>query len=119
MLGKIHRFHGLRSLSYTYKRGQVVRGALLSLKYVQNNRQSTYRVAVVVSRKVHKSAVVRNRIRRRIYEAVRLHADQLAGPYDLIFTVFSPQLAEMPAPELKDLVHTQLKRANLLSKSKP
>lgn len=112
MLSRTHRFHGYGSLRYVYKNGKVVRGQYCSLKYISNPRRSTYRVAVVVSKKVHKSAVVRNRIRRRIYELVREHvaAEQ---SYDLVVTVFSEQLATLPAPQLQDAILTQLRAAHL------
>lgn len=115
MLSRPHRFHGYGSLRYVYRNGNVVRGALCSLKYVDNNRNTRYRVAVVVSKKVHKSAVVRNRIRRRIYEIVRTSVvpDQQK---DLVFTVYSDQLASMPAEQLKDTIDTQLKTARITLK---
>lgn len=122
MLSRAHRFHGYTALNYVYRRGQVVRGPLLSLKYVLNSRRRTYRVAVVVSRKVNKSAVGRNRIRRRIYEAVRSYSDRLTEPYDLVFTVFSDQLAEIDYTRLRKLVFGQLKKSGVLSppdRSKP
>jgi ribonuclease P protein component len=115
MLDKFHRFHGLNALSFAYKRGQVLRGGMLSLKYVRNDRRSTYRVAVVVSKKVDKSAVVRNRIRRRIFEIVRLEVSNSTGPYDLVFTAYNPQLAELPTEQLRKLIHDQLKKAAVLS----
>ena len=65
MLGKLHRFHGYNALNLAHKQGQVVRGPAMSLKYMLNTRRQIYRVAVVVSKKVSKSAVTRNRIRRR------------------------------------------------------
>lgn len=115
MINSTHRFHGHGSLRYAYQRGETVRHALLALKYVKNSRRDTYRVAVVVSKKVHKSAVVRNRIRRRIYEAVRLLESQINEPYDLVITVFHEQLAALPSAELQSLVRAQLKRAHILA----
>jgi ribonuclease P protein component len=115
MLASLHRFHGLNSLSFAYRQGQTVRGAQLSLKYALNRRRQTYRVAVVVSRKVDKSAVVRNRIRRRVYEVVRLNATGMDAPYDLIFTAFSSQLVELEPSKLEQLVVEQLQRAGALT----
>jgi ribonuclease P protein component len=115
MLSRPHRFHGYGSLRYVYRVGQTVRGAQCSLKYAQNDRRKSYRVAVVVSKKVHKSAVVRNRIRRRIYEVVRQNIvpDQ---PYDLVFTVFSDQVAEIPSDKLTQALLSQVRAAGLKTK---
>lgn len=87
---------------------------MLSLKFVPNARRTTYRLAVVVSKKVNKSAVTRNRIRRRLYEAVRRHEARIQAPYDMVLTVFSEQLASLPAEELEQLVIDQLKKANII-----
>lgn len=114
MLTKAHRFHGHNSLNYVYRHGQTVRGPLTSLKYAPNNRRQTYRVAIVVSKKVHKSAVVRNRIRRRIYEQIRLISDEIKQPYDIVFTVFHDNIAELPIDELAKLLHAQLHQAGVL-----
>jgi ribonuclease P protein component len=115
MLSRLYRFHGLGSLNYAYKQGQTVRGQLLGLKYVPNSRRKTYRVAVVVSRKVSKSAVVRNRIRRRVYEAFQDYQAQVNGPYDLVFTAFNEQLATVEFEEVKRQVGSLLQKANVLN----
>lgn len=114
MIASKHRFHGHGSLRYVYQRGQTVRGPMLSLKFVPNARRTAYRLAVVVSKKVNKSAVTRNRIRRRLYEAVRRHEARIQAPYDMVLTVFSEQLASLPAEELEQLVIDQLKKANII-----
>lgn len=89
-----------------------MRGPLCSLKHIRNERRQDWRLAVVVSKKVHKSAVKRNRIRRRLYEAVRLQLSD-APAYDLVLTVFHEQVAEMPADELTTMVRAQLKQAGI------
>jgi ribonuclease P protein component len=114
MIGKTHRFHGHNSLNYVYRNGETVRGPLTALKYAVNKRRESYRVAVVVSKKVHKSAVVRNRIRRRLYEQVRLISGQIQEPYDIVFTVFHDTVAELPSEELATLVRAQLHQAKIV-----
>ncbi len=115
MISRTHRFHGHNSLRYVYQHGKVVRGSHLSIKHIINERRKTYRCAVVVSRKVHKSAVVRNRIRRRIYEIVRRHEGQIEQSHDIVITVFSEQIAAMPAAELERMVRTLLRRAKIIT----
>ncbi|CAN5426473.1 hypothetical protein BH09PAT4_BH09PAT4_03180 [soil metagenome] len=113
MITRLHRFHGLGSLSFVYKKGSTVRGPLLALRFVPNSRQSEYRVAVVVSRKVHKSAVVRNRIRRRLFAVIREELPNDLGPFDLVFTVFSDRVAEVKSDELRQAVVSLLQKAGL------
>lgn len=114
MINTVHRFHGRASLRFVYQRGQMVRGELVSLRYIRNDRRPSYRAAVVVSRKVSKSAVVRNRIRRRIYEIVRNQADRFTGPYDLVFSVYGDGVAKLPHATLQKQVVAQLERAGVV-----
>ena len=116
MIDKQHRFQGYGSLRFVYQRGQTVRGPLCSLKYVINRRRSTFRVAVVVSRKVSKLAVVRNRIRRRMYEVIREEAKSITQPFDLVFMVYSDQLAELPIDQLRMAIREKLEKANVFAK---
>lgn len=111
MISVKHRFHGHNSLRAVYSRGRTVRGSFITLKYLERGEGRPYRAAVVVSRKVHKSAVVRNRIRRRIYEIIRQADGQLTGARDLVFTVFSDRVAEMPAASLSATLEQLLKKA--------
>lgn len=114
MLTRKHRFHGHNSLRYVYQNGKTVRGPLCAMKFVRNDRRKDYRLAVVVSKKVHKSAVVRNRIRRRVYEAFRLESPKIVEPYDIVVTVFNEQLANISGEEVKKLVHAQLRQAKII-----
>jgi ribonuclease P protein component len=110
MIARTHRFHGYGSLNSVYRSGQTVRGSLLSVRYASRDPRRPYRVAVVVSRKVSKSAVTRNRIRRRVYEAVRRRGEAIAPGTDLIFTVFSDQLATQEPLKLETTLADLLKK---------
>jgi ribonuclease P protein component len=117
MISKAHRFHGFTSLRAVYSRGQTVRGSALALKYMPNPRRGSYRAAVVVSRKTHKSAVVRNRIRRRIYEIIRSYEPDVTGPFDIVITVYSDQVAEVPSQSLESMVQDLFKKAGILRRA--
>jgi ribonuclease P protein component len=110
MIARAHRFHGYGSLRFVYSRGQVVRGSLCMFKYASNPKRKTWRVAVVVSRKVHKSAVVRNRIRRRVYDIVRHAVSADLPATDIVCVVHSADIATMPADELQKTLVAQLEK---------
>ena len=116
MISQSHRFHGHGSLRYVYQQGKIVRGPLISTKYIENTRRTKYRLAVVVSKKVSKSAVSRNRIRRRLYEAVRTTEKLISSPYDMVMTVFHDKLADIPSDELQRMVRAQLRQAKIINK---
>ena len=110
MLGRRHRFHGYGAVRRLYDHSTVVRGPLLQLRYRNNNAERPYRVAVVVSRKVHKSAVVRNRIRRRIYELIRINDQTVPAGCDIVVSVYSDAVAELPAAKLQQSVIDMLQK---------
>lgn len=114
MINRKHRFHGHGSLRFVYQKGKTIRGQYGAVKYIANPRRKDYRMAVVVSRKVHKSAVVRNRIRRRIYEIVRREEPRIQGAYDMVFTVFSDQCAYISAEDLRQRVVGKLEEAGIV-----
>lgn len=101
MISADHRFHGRNSLNYVYRQGLTLRSKYFSAKFAVNSRRDTYRAAVVVSKKVSKSAPLRNRIRRRLYELVRTEAAPDLGNIDIVITVFDEKIADVSAQELK------------------
>lgn len=113
MLTIHHRFHGHGSLRYLYKNGQAVRSHLVTVKYIDNPRRKHSRFSVVVSKKVHKSAVGRNRIRRRVYEVVRLELPKMKSAHDVAIMVFSAELISLPYDELYTTLTQLFEQANL------
>ena len=54
----------------------------------------------MVSKKVAKTAVARNRIRRRVYEALRQNMEFIPLRRDYIFVVYSADFLNMSYPEV-------------------
>lgn len=115
MIAKEHRFAGQAGLRYVYRQGQTVRGPLFSIRSVLNPRRKTYRAAVVISRKVHKSAVARNSMRRRLFENIRNLEAGISQPHDIVLTVFSDSLLDEPPKSLARQVEKQLMAAGVLA----
>lgn len=112
MIGRQHRFHGYNSVLPVYKGAQVARGEGCSLHYRLNQRRKDWRLAVVVSKKVSKSAVVRNRIRRRVYTIVQ-QSVQIDQPFDLLVTAYDEELATIQHEELKKRVTGLFRKAHI------
>lgn len=110
MLSKKYRFHSRGGVKYTYRHGKTIRTPKISLVFNDNSRGFT-RTAVVVSKKVEKTAVSRNRIRRRIYEAVRLELPKYHKARDYVFVVYSKDLLNMSFKELCELIDSLFKRS--------
>lgn len=84
---------------------------MLNLKHVRRGSNRPYRLAVVVSRKVSKSAVKRNRLRRRLYEAVRTSRVAVPPGTDLVLTVFDERLDEQAPAKLQATIDALLAQA--------
>ena len=103
MLNKKYRFHSRGGVKYVYQKGKTIRKPGISLVFCDNTRGFT-RVAVVVSKKVEKTAVKRNQIRRRVYEALRKNFDLIPEKRDYIFVVYDKKLRLAAYPELEKLL---------------
>lgn len=101
MIPFCNRFHGHGSLRYVYQNGQTVRSHLMTIKVISNPHRKSSRLAVIISKKVLKSAVGRNRIRRRIYEYIRPQLLELNKIYDIAIIVSSNDMLYI---EQKDLI---------------
>ena len=100
MLNQKYRFHSRGGVKYTYKQGKTIRQPKLSLIY-NSNKLGGERFAVVVSKKVFKHAVDRNRIRRRLYEAIRLNFAAFPPKTDYIIVIYSRDFKKMPFTDIE------------------
>ncbi len=111
MLSQKYRFHSRGGVNYVYQKGKSIRASNISLVYTPNKR-GFRRFAVVVSKKVLKSAVGRNRIRRRVYEALRHELPLQYPPTDYIFIINNRTVITMPFTDLRRAVHDLIERAH-------
>ncbi len=110
MLAQRYRFHSRGGVHYVYRVGKSIRTPIVSLIYAPNLRKKQ-RFGVVVSKKVLKSAVGRNRIRRRIYEALRHELPTYTAEKDCLFVVYSKSILKMPFRDLRRLIRDLLDRS--------
>lgn len=113
MLAFQYRFHGHGSLRYVYSHGQAERSRLFTVKVTKNPHRKRSRFAIVVSKKVHKSAVGRNRIRRRLYELVRHELSHITAIHDVAIIVSSSEVITIPHDELRQQLTLLFEQAGL------
>lgn len=115
MISGKHRFHGRNALNAVYRHGRSVRVEHMALR-VTPSKRADYRLAVVVSKKVSKSAVVRNRIRRRLYEIIRLLKDEqrIDWPFDMVLVVYDDRAAKVSSEELREEVVRLLSKTHII-----
>lgn len=112
MLAKKYRFHSRGGVRFTYQKGKTIRTPKMSLVHNENSR-GHQRFAVVISKKVIKSAVGRNRVRRRVYEAIRMNLPYFKDAKDCIFVIYSREIHDMDFDQLIKLIRDLLDQSKL------
>jgi len=115
MLSHLYRFHGHGSLRYLYRHSTFTRDDSFQLRYIQNPNRVHPRFAVVVSKKIYKSAVKRNSLRRRIYEILRLELPQITKSQDIVITVTDKEVLHMSYQDLQTRIKSLLAKEHLIS----
>lgn len=95
-------------IDYLMNKGGSLSSNLFIIKYVENNKNFS-RFCVIISKKISTEAVTRNRLRRQIYESIRIstlsenkehHLDLILIPKKLIlaksFAEIKADIASLP-----------------------
>lgn len=104
-----------KSERYSFKKGlpsQVLSDPLFTLRYQPNESFST-KCAVVVSKKVSMKAVLRNKIKRLILEAIKAELGVRKLSYDLVFFA-KKNIVGYKYEDIRMRVHDVFKKTNLL-----
>lgn len=113
MLPRHFRLSESRTVEAVWKRGHTCSHDALRFRFFQTTRASP-RIAVVVSLKVSKRAVVRNRLKRQIHAILAPLMPRLSYPVDGILAA-QPGLERRTFQELSTIILVLLKRARLLA----
>lgn len=109
MLLKQNRLTKKKDFENVFKKGDGVKSRFLFLKFIPTKYDYT-RFAFVVSQKVSKKAVQRNKIRRYLREKVRTQMDKIKKGFDCVLVVFPGFKIKGAEDELRFL----FKKAKLL-----
>lgn len=105
---RCHRLVRASDFARVRQRGRSWAHPLLVLTVGRNESGAT-RFGFVVGRRIGR-AVVRNRVKRRLREAVRRHLDEVPAGWDLVL-VARPPIAEAQFHEIEGAVAQMLRRA--------
>jgi ribonuclease P protein component, eubacterial len=114
MLPKINRIKKEKDFGEVFRNSRSFKNALFIFK-VKENSIGVNRFGFVVSNKVSKKAVVRNKIKRRLSEAVKIRMGNIKIGRDLVFIAL-PVIGKKEFSEIKEAVDSALISANLLNK---
>lgn len=107
MLAKQTRLTKKRDFERIYRKGKTVKNDFLILKTAPNNL-TINRFAFVVSQKISKKAIVRNKIKRRLRELTRLNADKMGVGCDFIFITL-PGIEKKDFRQIKEIFENLIK----------
>jgi ribonuclease P protein component len=111
MLKKTNRITKDKEFDRAFKTGQSFYTKLFGIKAV-NNDLPAVRLGVLVSTKVSKKAVIRNKLKRQIREIIQKELPNLKVGKDLVIIVFS-QILDKNFLEIKEMITEGLKRLKL------
>ncbi len=87
MLPKNNRLIKDKDYKKVYRIGRSFKSQFFNFKFVPNNTEFT-RIGFIVSKKVASLVTSRNKIKRRIREAVRLILPQIKPGFDIVIIAF-------------------------------
>jgi len=96
-------------------RGTMYQSPLFGMLVLEKDKKDLTRFGLIVSKKIDKRAVVRNRIRRVVLESVRLSLDKIKNGYLVVFLT-KKKLIDLGMREVKREVCLGLKKAGLLNR---
>ena len=111
MLKKPNRLTKTKDIDHVFKTGKSFFSKNIGIK-TTDNKLGLNRITVVVSSKVSKKAVVRNKIKRRIRHIIRLELAKLITGKDIIFLTL-PNIVNEDYVAIKDELHAGLKKLKL------
>lgn len=99
-----------KEFRYTYRAGKTCGGRLLSLVYAKNHGLPP-KIGFSVSKKIGNS-VARNRVKRRMREAVTPLIPAIRGGVNLIF-IARDAIVDAPFLDIREAMRAQIERADL------
>lgn len=108
MLQKNHRLHKEEDIKRVLRKGRSFKTPLFTV-YSALNAEATSRVGVIVSNKISKKAVVRNKIKRRLRNALKGNKEHFKRNVDVL-VVAKNAAAEAEYKDMKQTLSFALKK---------
>ena len=114
MLKKELRIRKQKDFENIYSKGVYYSEGFLAVKFIENKKLFS-RFGFIVSKKISKKAVERNRIKRILRESIRLSKNQIKEGYDIIF-ITRNGIESRAYREISNTVEKLLMKSGLLKK---
>ena len=112
MFPKINRIKKKKDFEIIFKNSRSFKNNLFIFKIAKNSL-GLNRFGFIVSLKVSKKATVRNKIRRRLSEAIKAQTNKIKTGTDLV-VIALPEIGKKEFAEIKEAVGTSLAKSGLV-----
>ncbi|MFH1822796.1 MAG: ribonuclease P protein component [Patescibacteria group bacterium] len=111
MLKKINRLKNDKDFTRVFKTGHSCYDRTLSLRMSTNNLGYS-RFGIVVSNKVSKKAIVRNKIKRQIRAVIGSQLTKIKNGYDVVI-ITQPAILDNGSRETEKIIFCHFKKLNM------
>lgn len=111
MLPKAQRLTRNKEFDFVFKGGKSHYSDFFGLK-IKKNQLHLNRFGFIVSIKVSKKAVLRNRLKRQVRSVIREENKTLKQGFDCVF-IFFPLILDKKFNEIRELIKTSFKKLNM------
>ena len=112
MLARKNRITGKSNFEKIKNEGVLYQGKAFGLAVLKREESNLPRFAFVISTKISKKAVERNRAKRRLGEAVRKNLDKTKNGFDVLFLA-KKEILKSSAAEIADEITRLFKEADI------
>jgi ribonuclease P protein component len=113
MLAKKFKLTGAKDYAKVQSDGKVFQSDNFGIAYLDRKDKDTSRFGFIISTKIAKDAVDRNRCKRAMSEAVRIDSVNLVEGYDVVFLA-KTSISNASTTEIMKEVSSSLRKAGLM-----
>lgn len=113
MVSKEYRLSGKKNFEKVFQEGKIIQAETFGLAYLNRGDGEVSRFGFIVSTKVSKLAVQRNRVKRALSEAVRFLTSKIEKGYNIVFLAKGKSM-KVSTDEMMREVGTSLNKAGIL-----
>ena len=113
MLKKENRLKKKKDFDAVFKECKFKRSPLFTFLGIKKNDLNCSRFGIIVSKKIAKKAVIRNKIKRRIREILRNRIKEIDRGYDVVI-IPSKEIVDKNYQEIKISLERGLKKIKIL-----
>lgn len=111
MLSREYKLKKDNDFKKVFEKGKFYRNDFIKIRFLKNNLGIT-RFGIVISSKISKKAVSRNRVRRRLEEIIRIRLDQIRSGFDIV-VLFEPEVIGKNYKQIEEVFVNLIEKAKL------